>query len=417
MTQRDGSWLATWLASLKKTEGRSRVYLPQQEADEDCRRPAGKPITDANLGVLLTPRALGGHEVALLGWLADARRQVGLRPAIVAPGADLAQALASAGLADCRWPPHPAQAEAAAGSRAQVLAALWQWPADKPLLLAPGALHTAAWLLAAALVLGKRVWVYVPNTHTARQMQWSLGPWRDAGLAPWLRRVEGWITVHPRHAQGLAQAWRVPAPVHVLPNLPRLAGAAPCWPAPSADGRLRVVFVGRFDLWTKGLDWLIDNLLKDPAWTRSCHWRFQGQGPGAAALHAAAQALGQQNLTIDGHAPIDQALACSDVLLLCSRFEGVPLVALEATARGWPVVASRESGVADLLPAASLFDFGDSAGMRQALFGLLAPGARQAAVAHARAQVACHNSPQDYERALATVCRSMLAAPGGVLAC
>ncbi len=353
--------------------------------------------------VLLTPRQPGGHEVALFGWLADAVRDFGLRPLIVATDPALIQACADAGLA--RW----LQPVTARWPRLALLRALLGGPGARPLLLAPGVLHVDAWLLAAAVLRGCRLWVYVPMAHTAVRMGFSAGRWRDVLLAPWLRRVSAWITLDARQVSLLRAAWRVTAPVLALPNRARLP--APASPAPQTprarDARLRVAYVGRFEAHQKGLDWLAATLLAHPAWARRCHWRFQGRGPAERLLRGIASALGDGHVEVHAHAPIDQALAACDVLLLCSRFEGLPLVALEATARGCPVVASRGSGLRTLLPAGSLFDFGDAAGLRQALDGLRSEGARRQAVAHAQARMAVLCDEARYRSALQRVVRAL----------
>ena len=358
----------------------------------------------ADVCVLLTPRQIGGHEIALLGWLADAVRR-GLRPLIVAPTAALAQACAARGLAP--WL-HPRWA-ADAATRPGLLRLLAAWPADRPLLLAPGVLHAHAWLLAAAVALRRLVWVYVPMAYTAVRMNYRFGAWRDRLLAPWLKRVAGWITIDAQQAQCLGNDWQVRSPVYVLPNLARVPGHPPPRPAPAADGRLRVGYVGRFDLQHKGLDWLLAAIHQHPAWRQRLHWRFQGQGPGELALLEMASALGPQHAVVSPHAPLDEALAAVDVLVLPSRYEGLPLVALEATQRGWPVVASRDAGLNALLPASSLFDFGDAAGLAHALDGLRTPAARLLAVSHSRARYGGRGRQQRYASALQALVEALRA--------
>jgi glycosyltransferase involved in cell wall biosynthesis len=104
-------------------------------------------------------------------------------------------------------------------------------------------------------------------------------------------------------------------------------------------------------------------------------------------LQTLASALGPHRVEVQPFAPLEHALARVDLLLLPSRFEGLPLVALEATARGWPVVASDRAGLAELLPASSVYPFGDRAGLKAALASLRTPSARRGAVAQARARL------------------------------
>jgi hypothetical protein len=361
------------------------------------------------LCLLLTPRELGGHEGALLGWLTDAVQLHGLGLRIVAPTAALADAVQAAGLGDRLWPAHAA----ARAPRRALLQVLARWPRGRPLLLAPGVLHADAWLLAAALALGHTVWVYVPMAFSAAEMGYRHAALRDAALAPWLRRVRLWITLDMRQCLWLHQHWAVPAPVQLLPNLPRLVGGGAVPRTPATDGRLRVAFVGRFDAWQKGLDWLAALLQSDPAWQQDHRWHFQGRGDAEPLLQALASALGPQHALVHPHGPIRQALASNDVLLLPSRYEGLPLVALEATQLGWPVVATHQSGLAQLLPPASLFERGDADGLRRALALQRDPLHRRQAVAHAQARLVRLHAPQRLRPALDSLVRHLRAGGQG----
>ncbi len=358
------------------------------------------------LCLLLTPRELGGHEKALLGWLADAVREDGLDPVIVAPTAALRAACIDAGLG-ARLLENPVPQTHALRP---LLHGLARWPRGRPLLLAPGVLHAGAWLLAAALLRGHQVWVYVPMTHRAAQMGHRGGSSRDALLAPWLRRVHRFVTVSTEQAEQLQRGFGVRAPVLCLPNTARVQGPAPQLPAPAADGRLRVAVVGRFDAHQKGLDWLLGAIRQVPALTTDFRWRLQGRGSAEAMLLAAASELGPQRLQVHRHAPLEAALSDADLLLLPSRYEGLPLVALEASAWGWPVVASRAAGLRHLLPAASQFEFGDSAGLCAALYSLHAEQRRAAAVAEARARMRTLLDASEYRAARRALSATLRAA-------
>lgn len=333
-----------------------------------------------DVDVLLTPREAGGHEKALFTWLADAVEQDGLAPRLLLPACLEGAARA------CRLGDHVAQRRAIGGP-GDAWVAVRDAPRQRPLLLAPGVLHAQAWLTAAAVMARRPVWMYVPMSFSAVDMGYRHGEWRDRLLAPWLARVQGFITIDEPQARLLRDIWRVSAPVLALPNRVRVHGAAPPAPLPAPDGLLRVGYVGRFEAHQKGLDWLADTLRREPALGSAFRWRFQGCGPGEQMLQTLASALGPQRVEVVPFAPIEQALAHVDLLLLPSRYEGLPLVALEATARGWPVVASDRAGLADLLPPSSVYPFGDGAAMQSALHSLVTPSARRAAVVHARARL------------------------------
>ncbi len=330
-----------------------------------------------DLDVLLTPREAGGHENALFTWLADAVREDGLRPRLLLPP----------GLHELAWS-HGLGERIAPGravhGRREALAEVWDSPRRRPLLLAPGVLHAQAWLLAAAVMARRPVWLYVPMAFSAATMGYRHASLRDRLLSPWLARAAGVVTIDETQARLLREHWRVQAPVLPLLNRVRVRGTAPPTPPQAPGGRLRVGFVGRFDLHQKGLDWLVDTLRGHAVFADGYHWYFQGRGPGEMALQTAASALGPQRVTVKPFAPIEQALAQVDLLLLPSRYEGLPLVALEATARGWPVVASDRAGLASLLPSSSIFPFGDHRALETSLRSLGTPSARRAAVVHAR---------------------------------
>lgn len=348
------------------------------------------------LTVPLPPRALGGHEQALLGWLRDAQRLHGLALRLVCGDAVLMKLARQAGL--------EAELLPNAGSRLSWVRLLRQLRPRSPLLLAPGGMYAQAWLLAAALALGHRCWVYVPMSVGAQRAGYRWARSRDLLLRPWLRHVAGWITVSEEQADGLRLDWALSGPVCVLPAQAIVDEPAPAIPVHQADGGLRIAVVGRFDLRQKGLDWLVDTVqaVGDPR----DRWRIQGRGDGEHWLRQRCH-TSSGRLSLHAHAPLVDALAVSDLLLLSSRYEGVPLVALEATRLGWPVVATRQSGLGRLLPESSLFEFGDATGMATALQRLRDPAARRTAVAIARRRLANTHAEHAYRRALRRVVTAM----------
>ena len=83
---------------------------------------------------------------------------------------------------------------------------------------------------------------------------------------------------------------------------------------------------------------------------------------------------------------LPELMAAADLLLLPSRFEGLPLVALEAMAAGLPVVASDAPGIAELLEhgrSGWLAPAGDAAAFAATVLDALADPAALAAVATA----------------------------------
>ena len=169
----------------------------------------------------------------------------------------------------------------------------------------------------------------------------------------------------------LGRILRVYAPVSVFTALTSEDGAAftraglnnvypmpnplAFWPASTSDLASRtkrsLLYLGRLAP-EKGVDLLLDawSLIADeyPDWTLS----IVGDGPQGEYLRAQARTLAGTE-RIDWREPTDdpeQVLLTTDLLVLASLTEGLPLVIAEAQACGVPVVASDcSSGVRELL--------------------------------------------------------------------
>lgn len=350
--------------------------------------------------VLLPTRVFGGHERMLVEWLRHAADQ-GLEARIYsARNEPLLRECQAAGLG------RPEVSHPGAASAARDFLATWRLlarlPRDVPVLLAPGVLQAAPLQWLAAFLQGRRVAGYVPMAYSSRRMGLRGGALRDWLVARVVRRFDLWITICEEQRDLLVRQWRVTAPVLVLPNRLSLGAAAVRRGTPDRAGELRVLFAGRFDANQKGLDWLSGVLRRRCAqWQGRARFTFMGQGPYAAALAALAEEL--RGVRVLPWGDVRAALREADVLLLPSRFEGVPLVALEATHYGVPVLGSRQAGLAGLVPAASLFDFGDEAGLWRALHDMADPGSRAAALAHARARLQQVAAPEAFHRGVRRV--------------
>ena len=88
---------------------------------------------------------------------------------------------------------------------------------------------------------------------------------------------------------------------------------------------------------------------------------FIGEGPDEQKLKAMIVNgnLSQTMQVLPWHRNPEKIYAGLDLLLIPSRFEGVPLVMLEAMSYQVPIVASNADGMAELLPQKWLFPFGD----------------------------------------------------------
>ena len=137
----------------------------------------------------------------------------------------------------------------------------------------------------------------------------------------------------------------------------------------------RLLFVGRLSV-QKNPVFLIEALAKLPR--RDWHLTIVGDGPLLPAVRESIQTHGLvANVTLAGWlaAPaVQQALSASDILLMPSLSEGLPVAAIEALKYGLAIVASDIPGMRDVLESGVngyTFPLGDSAVFAQRLNSLL----------------------------------------------
>lgn len=188
----------------------------------------------------------------------------------------------------------------------------------------------------------------MPSLNLPRMPWPRLMPWAYRLLYPRADRV----LATSRRMAGELTALGIPADrLSVLPNpvdVGRLRALA-ATPRRAPGAGLRLVAAGRL-VEQKGFDRLIPLLALLPG----THLTILGDGPMRGQLQAAAERHGVE-LALPGFAADAPAwFAGADAVVMPSRWEGMPNVALEALACGTPVVATPESGgiaeVADAAP-------------------------------------------------------------------
>lgn len=122
---------------------------------------------------------------------------------------------------------------------------------------------------------------------------------------------------------------------------PLLVDKNAAFPWPDDTTSLHMACVGRLDIATKGLDILLDALAK-PCW-RSRDWQLTlyGEGQNRYILKRLIARLElEHRVFIAGHLPIEQIWSQNHILIVPSRFEGGPMITIEAMWCGRPVVAT-----------------------------------------------------------------------------
>lgn len=232
--------------------------------------------------------------------------------------------------------------------------------AEQPdlILCIQGEVEDASMALCAAKEMTAPCVSYIPVPHRMALMGAKLGAIRDQLNAYLFRKPDGWITISESMKE-LLEERGTNSPIEVVHNgidSERFSPIDPC----AAREKLNLppdVFligsIGRVEFNQKQQAFLVrafsNHWKKDP----SVHLVLAGDGPDRNQLEQMIRESGMQNQITLLPWQSDSALlyAAIDLLVIPSRFEGVPLVMLEALACGTPVAASARDGMKDLLPA------------------------------------------------------------------
>ena len=137
-------------------------------------------------------------------------------------------------------------------------------------------------------------------------------------------------------------------------------------PFPDETATLRLACIGRLFIIDKGQDILLRILCQEKWKARPVHISFVGSGCDEAGLKEMASLLQVKQVSFTGHTDNMEAIwQTHHALVLPSRSEGMPLVVLEALAKGRPVIASKaggtpeyvQEGVNGFLAEANVADF------------------------------------------------------------
>lgn len=329
----------------------------------------------------------GGHEVMLLRWLEELRAQRRMEPIVLARAEshlrnEVAWCAASEDLPRTdesypRWMPRPLQSLWRAYRDAATFRRVLRRARPALCIVAEGCLLAQPVFAVVARLMNVRTIVYVPLVEPAANMGFGKGVLRDR-ITKWFyaKMPHAWLTITAEQGAQLKAWTQIHATVFNLPNTVTQQvehAATQAWQHAArtlpeaqemrAGQPVRILVLGRLDAYHKGLDMLVDFLEHAPSLPYKMHVTVMGEGPYGSELRqrmaASPQLQGLLTLRAWGNA-VDLMMQ-HDVLLLPSRFEGVPLVMLEAMALGLPVVASDLPGTRAMLAAETLFPVGNLA--------------------------------------------------------
>lgn len=202
---------------------------------------------------------------------------------------------------------------------------------------------------------------YIPMAHSLAEMG-RRGTVGDRVRRRLYRRPNRFIVPSRAVADQLARAG-AQSPAVVVENVVDLPA-----PIPGEDFRKALnlpsdrkiaLFLGRFDTGQKGLDLLLSAIRRTPSSLSEWTFVFVGDGPGRREIEGVRD-LARHGFDVRVVPWTDRPqtyLRASDILLMPSRFEGVPLAMLEALACGVPVLASNIDVFEDYLPAENRVDY------------------------------------------------------------
>jgi glycosyltransferase involved in cell wall biosynthesis len=235
-----------------------------------------------------------------------------------------------------------------------------------------------------------RIVSYLPMAHRMSEMGRS-GTLGDRVRWPLYKRPDQFIVPSETVAEQLLRAGST-APVAVAHNVvsppPRIAQHTARAQVNLPSEKKIALFIGRLDTASKGIDALLEAIRRAGA-ERLREWSFifVGDGPERGAIESFAKEVAIDLRLIAWTDQPEIYMAAADIVLLPSRWEGVPLVMLEAMQYEIPILASDIDVYLQYLPTANVYNYLriDLAAVMQSL---IRPDAVERFAAHARAKLA-----------------------------
>jgi glycosyltransferase involved in cell wall biosynthesis len=256
-------------------------------------------------------------------------------------------------------------------ARAKRLAERFRELAPSLIVAIQGNIEHSSIALHAARIAGIRSLSYIPVPHSNADMGARFGRIRDLFCAHLLKLPDAYITITDEMAHMLRQQGAT-APIEIVYNGVEIqrfqVGCAKtaCDKLGLPHDKLRIGVIGRIEFRQKQQQLLIEAVASDPALASTCHLAFAGDGPDASTLQKLIHQY-QLSATLIPWCDPAHLYHALDALIIPSRYEGLPLVMLEALASNTPVLGSDRDGMKDLLPPEWRFQPNSSAALANAI--------------------------------------------------
>lgn len=304
-------------------------------------------------------------------------------------------------------------------SRVKTLADRFRQLSPSLVLAIQGNIEHSSLGLHAARRAGIRCASYIPVPHSNAEMGARFGALRDLLCSHLFKLPDAFITITDEMARLLKQQGAV-APIHIVYNgvdIRRFQSGdakTACDELGLPFGKVRLGVIGRIEFRQKQQHLLIQAVAAERSLAASCHLVFAGDGPDASALQ---DLIRQHQLSATvlpwcDPARLYQAL---DALVIPSRYEGLPLVMLEAIASGTAVLGSNRDGMKDLLPAEWRFKPNSPTALSAALVRFVEMG-RRAPNFSLVSRVRERMSLESFNRSFSSAALSLVSAHSGLQA-
>lgn len=227
------------------------------------------------------------------------------------------------------------------------------------ILCIQGNIEQSALAIPAAQRAGIECISYIALPHRMAAIGAKMGVLRDLLASRYLLNAPTrYITI----SEGMADLLRergAHQSISVVPNGIEM----PPSPQPVRDKNPRVLgMLGRIEFKQKRHDLMLKAFSEFPVAFSDCRLIIAGDGPDRDRLEQLTARSSRKNdiLLQPWQHDISTFFSTIDMLVIPSRYEGVPLVMLEALARGVPVIGSNRDGMPDILPADWTFETGNA---------------------------------------------------------
>ena len=263
------------------------------------------------------------------------------------------------------------------------------------------------------------VWGLLHLAQPPSELAAKLGKLRDLMVPGLLRRFEGLMTVSAVGAREVSREYRLHTPEVLHPPSASVRPQVPTQhrSARRAAERLPDTFllgiVGRVQIHQKGHDAALRLTRRLLDAGGSMHLVVVGDGPDSAMVRKMSEQLGLDDaVTFMGwREDAADLIPLLSAVVMPSRYEGMPLVALQAAAAGVPVTGFAVDGLGELLPQGFAVRPGDELALKDVV-SALAQGSLHWPTEELSARARAWSSPENAAERLLQILRWQNSAPG-----